>query len=99
MTKLRDLLAANLNQKTNAKTIVFAIKMFGYSARVFFDFVEYPSEISIPIDSRLIKIFERYKNNEHETINEFYITISKKTKIPLLHLDGIIRNLYSKLMQ
>jgi DNA-(apurinic or apyrimidinic site) lyase len=43
--------------KNADKTMTFAIKMFGYGARVVFDkFVKYPMNIKIPVDSRIMKI-------------------------------------------
>jgi DNA-(apurinic or apyrimidinic site) lyase len=87
MISLRDILAKTMNQKLDAKTIVFAVKMFGYSARNLFDFVAYPFEISIPIDSRLTKIFEKYNDQTEININTFYQNISKNLKIVPLHLD------------
>lgn len=98
MLNLRDKLALNMRQKNNSKTIVFAIKMFWYWARNFFEFVEYPKEIFIPIDSRLIKLFEKYKWN-YIDINKFYLDLSKKLNISMLHLDWIIRTLYNELIK
>lgn len=61
MTELRDSLAEVMNQKNNAKTIVFAVKMFSYGARnVFEKIVYFPNEICVPVDSRLTRIFEKY---------------------------------------
>lgn len=81
-----------MNQKKTAKTIVFAVKMFSYWARAcFWKLIYFPEDISIPIDSRLIKIYERYSSWNLE-IEEFYEKLSEKLKIPQLHLDGIIWN-------
>jgi DNA-(apurinic or apyrimidinic site) lyase len=49
-----------MNQKKDAKTIVFAVKMFSYWARNIFWFKEFPKEIMIPIDSRLEKLFYEF---------------------------------------
>ncbi len=99
MLELRDLLAKTMNQKKNAKTIVFAVKMFSYGARNIFWFREFPKEISIPIDSRLTNLFEKYKSFETEKIEDFYSDLAKKLNIPEMHLDGIIWNLYDELIK
>lgn len=42
----------------SSKTIVFAVKMFGYAARIVYGrFVSYPMQIPIPVDSRIRKLF------------------------------------------
>lgn len=97
MVELRDDLAKSLNQKVDSKTIVFAVKMFGYWARNHFVFEKYPHEIWAPIDSRLTNLFEKYKW-EYSDINKFYNDLSSKIKIPPLHLDGVVWTLYDKLM-
>ncbi len=97
MAELRDILAKTMKQKKDAKTIVFAVKMFGYSSRTIFDFIEYPLEISIPVDSRLTNLFDIYKG-EYQDINLFYWDLSEKIKISPLHLDWIVWNLYEKLI-
>lgn len=96
MLELRDLLAKIMNQKREAKTIVFAIKMFSYAARNIFDFIEYPEEIHIPIDSRLISLYEKYKL-DYNNIDKFYLDLSEKLGIPLLHLDSIMWVNYEEL--
>lgn len=98
MTILRNDLAILMNQKRDAKTIVFAVKMFWYAARNIYDFEIYPKDIFIPIDSRLIKIFSIYKWN-YIDINKFYIDLSKKLNIPMLHLDWILWSLYFDLVK
>lgn len=97
MTQLRDELSKTMKQKKDAKTIVFAVKMFWYSSRILFDFIEYPEDVSIPIDSRLSNLFEIYKW-EYEDINLFYSDLSNNLKISPLHLDWIVWNLYEKLI-
>jgi len=98
MLFLRDELAKIMNQKYDAKTIVFAVKMFSYWARCcFWKIIYFPDSITIPIDSRLIKIFERYSPHSSplpkgEGIKQFYSDLSKKLEIPQLHLDAILWN-------
>lgn len=98
MTELRDLLAKTMKQKITDKTIVFAVKMFGYVARHVYDFVSYPKDIFIPIDSRLTNLFEKYKW-EYTDINNFYIDLSEKLDISLLHLDWIVWINYEELIK
>ncbi len=97
MLNLRDDLAKIMNQKKDAKTITFTIKMFGYWARNIYDFVEYPYSISIPIDSRLISIFDKYKW-EYRDINLFYSALSNRLWISQLHFDALVWVNYQKLI-
>ena len=99
MNILCDDLAKNLNQQITAKTIVFGVKMFWYGSRIKFNkIINFPFNIFIPIDSRLKKIYELYNKDETIKIEEFYLTLSKKLNIPLLHLDAIIWVNYNKLI-
>lgn len=98
MTELRNILAKNMKQKIDAKTIVFAIKMFWYWARNIYSFVEYPNEIFIPIDSRLEALFEKHKE-KYIDIKLFYTDLAKKLNIPILHLDWIVWTLYDELIK
>lgn len=95
MLTLRDLIAKNMNQQKDAKTVVFAIKMFSYWARNIFWRELYPKEIKIPIDSRLIKLHEIYWKWE---VMSFYDDVSARTWLPPLHLDPIIWINYDKLI-
>jgi len=98
MEILRDELARTMKQKKDAKTIVFAVKMFNYWARNVFNKVNcFPESISIPVDSRLTNLFEKYKWN-YTDINKFYFDLSKKLDIPELHLDAIVWVNYENLM-
>lgn len=81
LKKLNIDLAKVLDQDINAKTIVFAVKIYGYCLRILGYKITFPSDIFIPIDNRISKI-SKDKN--------FWLEISKKLKIPLLHLDSII---------
>ncbi len=71
-----------LNQKEDAKTIVFAAKMYLYSCRIVYkkDYIA-PQEIFIPIDSRIGKISED---------KDFWKEVAKETNLPLLHIDTIL---------
>ena len=107
--KNMDLLALELSkimkQKINAKTIVFAVKMFAYWARNTYDFQYFPENLMIPIDSRLENLYKKYEDIADEIkinieeIKNFYIKLSKKLNIPLLHLDAILWVNYEELIK
>ncbi|ALM74468.1 N-glycosylase/DNA lyase [Thermococcus barophilus] len=88
MTSLRNDLAKVLNSKRNAKTIVFAVKMFGYAGRIAFrEFIPYPMEIEIPDDVRINAYTKRF-TNEPPTV--FWSRIARDVGIPPLHIDSIL---------
>jgi len=97
--EMQNALAKSMKQDKKAKTIVFAIKMFWYAARNIWWFKKYPYDISIPIDSRLEKIYNKYNKNKNLKIEDFYNTISQKTSIPALHLDSFLWINYDKLIK
>ncbi len=82
LLQLNKDLAKHLNQHIDSKTIVFAIKIFIYCIRIT-DNIEIfaPSEIFIPLDSRIKKI---------NPSKNFWKSFSKQTHIPLLHIDSIL---------
>lgn len=87
---LRNTIAKAMNQKKEAKTIVFSIKMTLYRLRIISNkFVKAPTTINIPIDSRLTKIFEIHKW-EYVDIKLFYSDLSKKLEIPEINLDSLL---------
>lgn len=98
MTELQEKIAKTMKQKKDAKTVVFAVKMFSYGARNIFDFVEFPNDLLIPIDSRLTNLFEKYWNFD-EKIEDFYKNLSLDLKIPMMHLDAIVWTSYDELME
>lgn len=76
---------------TSSKTICFAVKMFGYAARVIYDkFIPYPLEIAIPLDSRIRKLFltSYWAISDEEIIAKAY-ELSKISGISPLHLDSL----------
>jgi len=82
-------LARNLNSKENAKTIVFATKMFHYGCRIAnLTNKPLPYEIPIPVDTR-IKYLST-KLGIQRNIQEFWNKIAQKVKIPPLHLDSLL---------
>lgn len=95
---LRDELSDVLNQKKDAKTIVFSVKMFYYWLRILNYDVKVPYEISIPIDSRLTKIYEKY-SDKNNAVEEFYSNLANELWIPELNLDSILWVNYNYLMK
>ncbi len=92
MVSFRDFLSKIMKQDKNAKTIVFAVKMFGYAMRIYTKkFIPYPFEIAIPLDVRIKKITEKFTTGEPA---EFWFSVAKKVKIPPLHIDSVLWNLY-----
>ncbi|NJF24686.1 N-glycosylase/DNA lyase [Thermococcus sp. Bubb.Bath] len=88
MVKLREELAETLGSRKSAKTVVFAIKMFGYAGRIAFEeFVPYPMELEIPEDVR-IKVYTGRITNEPPV--SFWGRVSKETGVPPLHIDSIL---------
>lgn len=90
MLELQEKIAKIMNQKKDAKTIVFSVKMFSYWARNIFDFVKFPKDLLIPIDSRLISLYEKYNFDENISIENFYKNLSENLEIPMMHLDWIV---------
>ncbi len=90
---LNKMLAKIMDQKHNAKTIVFAVKMFWYASRISFqEFLFYPFEVQIPLDSRLKKIYEinvGVWSNPREVL-DYFENLSNETNIPPLHLDSVL---------
>jgi len=98
MEKLCEKLAKTMNQKITDKTIVFAVKMFSYGARNYFNkFTKFPFSISIPIDSRLTKIYKIYNEDKNLKIDDFYDILARKLNIPPLHLDAVLWVNFDKL--
>lgn len=94
--EILEKLKKTLNQKSNAKTIVFAIKMWNYWYSIMNSQNNIlPFEIEIPIDSRLTNIYNKY-NTDNLSINDFYNKLSQKLQIPPLHLDAILWVKYKK---
>ena len=86
---LEDLSVA-MSQKKTAKTLVFAVKMFSYGARIYFDkFIQIPYEVAMPMDSRILKITKIYNNSNLAPL-DFWFQISEKVGIPCIHLDALL---------
>ncbi len=88
MAELRNDLAETLRTNRNAKTVVFAVKMFGYAMRIVTgEFRPYPMEIPIPADSRIKRLTERLGGREPTS---FWDEVARKTGVPPLHIDSIL---------
>ncbi len=101
MEALNRYLANMMWQKDNAKTIVFAIKMYGYGLRILDKkFSHYPFDIAIPIDSRVTKIYNQLvdSSDSFKDIVNYFFDLSSKYNIPSLHIDSILWiDIWSKL--
>lgn len=103
LENLNKILAKTMWTKIHSKTIVFAIKMFGYAYTIIsWKEINYPNNINIPVDSRLKKIYSL--NTSQETINEieiceYFNKLSKNLNIPPLDLDAILRLDYRKIVK
>lgn len=90
LVEFQHILAKNMKQDKDSKTILFAIKMFHYSARIVFgEFIKAPFEIWIPLDSRIAKIEQIY-NTPKINSQVFWQSISQEIGIPSIHLDAIL---------
>lgn len=79
-----------MNQKQTDKTMVFAIKMYSYAARIYYKKqILVPFSIAMPEDSRITKITEIY-NNENKKFADFWFEISREVWIPCIHLDALL---------
>lgn len=99
LEKLNEVLAKTMWTKLYSKTIVFAIKMFGYAFTIIsWKEILYPMNINIPVDSRIKKIYKlnTYKEADESQIREFFANLSQKYKISPLDLDTILRLDYRK---
>lgn len=84
MVWLWDEISRALGSPPRTKTVVFAVKMFGYAMRAAYgEFRPYPFEIPIPVDSRIKKL------GGGDPIR-FWDQVAKETKVPPLHIDSIL---------
>lgn len=99
LENLNEILAKTMWTKLYSKTIVFAIKMFGYAFTIIsWKEIQYPMNINIPVDSRIKKIYKLNTDKEADEsqIREFFANLSQKCKISPLDLDTILRLDYRK---
>ena len=84
MLKFRNDLVKVMRGKKDAKTIVFAVKMFGYASRIVFrKFVSYPMEIPIPKDFRIENYTKRFTSEDPV---KFWERISREVGLSLIHI-------------
>ena len=106
MIELQKQIAKTMKSKPQTKTIVFAIKMFGYACQAIsktdIAYPVYPQTISIPIDSRIKKIYFTMtpfvkgemkgdlSDHTDTQIQTYFDHLSTKYNIAPLHLDSIL---------
>ena len=93
MKSLLQYIMSTTKATSISKTAVFAIKIFGYGARrVYDDLKIFPMDISIPLDSRLRKIWKLELGEVRDTdLLNWFNELWKKHGIPPLHLDSLLR--------
>lgn len=88
MEKLLEDICYIMWNDRDSKTMVFAVKMFGYGARIVFEeLILYPMSIQIPVDSRIKKISWM---EDEKKIQKYFQKLSEEFKIPPLHLDSLL---------
>jgi len=81
-------LARTLNASVSAKTIVFTAKMLNYALRIVTkQRIVAPMELDIPLDSRIRAISKALCIEDPLT---FWRELSRKLRIPPLHLDSLL---------
>ena len=88
MEVLRNSLARALNTKGHSKTVVFAIKIFGYGGRMVFNkFIPYPYSVEIPKDSRIEKYTAKFTKGD---VLKFWNEVAIESGVPPLHIDSLL---------
>lgn len=93
MDELNIMLSKWMNQNKYDKTIVFAVKMFWYICRIIFNkTITFPMSVSIPLDSRIQKIYSDNIaiNDTKINIINYFNMLWNKYWIPPLHLDSLL---------
>ncbi len=90
LEKFNKWLSQLMEQPLDAKTIVFAIKIWGWRLRNFGVTDMFPFAIKIPLDSRWIKLFEKMKIKDKKRMQQSIDNISARLNIAPLHIDGIL---------
>lgn len=100
MDKLWELLSSHMKQKPTNKTMSFAIKMYGYAIRIVKkEFIPYPANICIPLDSRLHVIYTKNnpgQSSSDQAIVNYYQNLAEKYNVAPLHLDSLLWIEYRK---
>ena len=79
-----------MKQPLDAKTIVFATKIWGRRLRVFGKFELFPFDLKIPLDSRWIRLFENMGIKDKKYMQQYIEIISARLNIAPLHIDGVL---------
>ncbi|AXI25523.1 N-glycosylase [Methanofervidicoccus sp. A16] len=88
MELLRNSLAKVLNTKGSSKTVVFAVKIFGYGGRMVFNrFIPYPYTVEIPKDSRIEKYTAKFTKGD---VLKFWNEVAIESGVPPLHIDSLL---------
>jgi len=88
MESLRNALARVLNTRGYSKTVVFAVKIFGYGGRMVFNrFIPYPHSVEIPRDSRIERYTRRFTDGD---VIKFWSEVAWDTGVPPLHIDSLL---------
>ncbi len=90
MKGLYTLLTKGLGMKEGSKTVVFAVKMFGYAARIATGrFYPYPMDVDIPLDVRILRASHLQGAEEPR---EFWREVARMSNVPPLHIDSLVWN-------
>ncbi len=92
IASLRELISSALRTPKTSKTVGFSVKMYGYIAReVLNRFIPYPFEVTIPLDSRLLKLSKSiWKTENKGVLLERWGELARSSNVPPLHLDSLI---------
>ncbi len=83
-------LSGALSSPPRRKTVVLAVKMYGYAMRIRTGkFHPYPFEVPIPLDSRIQRITRAFSQ---EDPLDFWFHISRESNVPPLHIDSVLWN-------
>jgi DNA-(apurinic or apyrimidinic site) lyase len=70
--------------------MTFAVKMFGYAARLVYDeFIPYPMWIKIPVDSRISLIVKHMGIEWNDDVQKYFQSLAEEFGVPPLHLDSL----------
>lgn len=81
-----------MHMEKTAKTMAFAVKMFGYAARIVYgEFIPYPMSIRIPVDSRIRKLWQKKDVDlTDRDIQEDIQSLAERMNIAPLHIDSLL---------
>ncbi len=88
MIELWNKIAQTLGSPPSSKTVVFAVKMYGYAARIVTGkFLPFPSEIPIPVDLRIERLTKKLGGADPI---QFWNEVALKSGVPPLHIDSVV---------